>query len=101
MVVLKKVNAGSLIEVLVASVILMIVFTLAINTLNSMLLSSRKNDLSAPQYYINKCKYLYPFMNTDDLDLTEWNFKNTDKHQVVIENKVNRKNLKRTTRVSL
>lgn len=96
MVVLKKVKASSLVEVLVASVVLVVVFTIAIFTLNSMLLSSTKNDLVLPQYIINRYSYFYP-ERLFEHDIPEnWDLILEGNKKVVLQNLTIDHNIKRT-----
>ena len=55
----KKLKASTLVEVLVASVIIIIVFAIASMTLNTIFKNTIKNDTHAIETHINKLQYLY------------------------------------------
>ncbi|TXG34841.1 hypothetical protein [Seonamhaeicola maritimus] len=59
MVVLKKIKASTLMETLVASVLIVIVFMMASMVLNNMFSNTVKNDISDIETYINELEYLY------------------------------------------
>jgi len=58
-VFLKKIKGSTLIESLVASVIIIIIFTIASLTLNNVFQSSIKNNVDRVQNRINTLEYLY------------------------------------------
>jgi len=55
----RKVNAATLIESIVASVIIIIIFTIASLTLNNVFESTVKNNTSRVQHRMNELSYLY------------------------------------------
>jgi len=59
MVVLKKVKASTLMETLVATVLIIVVFMIASMTLNNLFASSIKNDTRAIDTHLNELQYLY------------------------------------------
>lgn len=63
MVVLKKVKASTLIETITASVIIIIVFTIALLTLNNVFSNAINNDTSEVDNHINKLQYKYENKN--------------------------------------
>lgn len=58
MVVLKKIKAATLMETLVATVLIMIVFGLASITLNQLFSNTIKNDTQAIYSHLNELEYL-------------------------------------------
>ena len=59
MVVLKKVKASSLIETITASIIIIIVFTIASLTLSNVFASTIKNDTNQIDNYMYRLEYKY------------------------------------------
>jgi hypothetical protein len=53
-----KVNASTIVETLIASLIIIIVFSIASLTLNNVFKSTIKNDTTLIQYRLNKLSYL-------------------------------------------
>ncbi len=70
MVVLKKINAATLMETLVASVLIVIVFMISSMILNNMFFNSIKNNTRAIKAHLNELEYLYinKKINTPYLD---------------------------------
>lgn len=59
MVVLKKIKASTLVEVIIASIIISIVFVIASMTLNNVFASTIKNDTNQVENYLHKLEYQY------------------------------------------
>jgi len=59
MVVLKKIKASTLMETLVATVLIIVVFMIASMTLNNLFANSIKNSTSDIDAYLNELEYLY------------------------------------------
>lgn len=59
MVILKKVKASTLMETLVATVLIIVVFMIASMTLNNLFASSIKNDTRGIDAHLNELQYLY------------------------------------------
>ncbi|GAB1856646.1 hypothetical protein MHTCC0001_14810 [Flavobacteriaceae bacterium MHTCC 0001] len=59
MVILKKINASTLMETLVASVLIIIVFVVSSMILNNVFSNQVNNDTSDIQAYLNELEYLY------------------------------------------
>ncbi|WP_457617870.1 hypothetical protein [Lutibacter sp.] len=59
MVVLKKIKAATLIETITASVLIVIVFSIALFTLNNVFLSTIKRDTSGIENHIYQLEYRY------------------------------------------
>ncbi len=59
MVILKKLKASTLIETVTASIIIIIVFTIASLTLNNVFSNTITRDTSRIRNYINKLEYEY------------------------------------------
>jgi len=58
-VVLKKIKASSLMETLVATVLIVVVFMLSSMILNTVFLTSIKKDTQAVRVFLNEVKYRY------------------------------------------
>lgn len=59
MVILKKVRASTLMETLVASVLIVVVFMISSMILNNLFSNVIKNDTRAIDGYLNELQYLY------------------------------------------
>lgn len=59
MVVLKKINASTLMETLVATVLIIIVFMISSMVLNNLFSNSIKNNTRAIETHLNELQYLY------------------------------------------
>jgi len=76
MAILKKVRASTLIETLVSTVLIVIIFMLSSLILNSLFSNTIKNDFSQIETYMNELEYRY---ETENLqlpyydDYNEWN----------------------------
>jgi len=95
MVVLKKIQASTLMETLVATVLIVIVFVIASMTLNSIFSSSIKNNTRAIEAKLNELQYLklnnkleLPYQDT----FGDWNIsaeQYQDNNQMVVEFEAN------------
>ncbi len=102
MVVLKKIRASTLMETLVATVLVVIIFMLASMILNSIFLSSIKNNTRAIEAELNELQYLninnkleLPYQDT----FRDWNIsadQYEDNNQMVIEFEANNIQTKKT-----
>ena len=73
----KKVMATTLVEVLVASVLIIIIFVIASLSLNNVFKSTIKNNTRVIEAELNKIQYLYQHQKISDKyqdDLGEWEF---------------------------
>ena len=59
MVVLKKIKASTLVETITAAVIIVIVFSIALLTLNNVFAHKIKSDTSRIDNYLNELVYTY------------------------------------------
>lgn len=59
MVILKKINASTLVETITASLIILIVFTIASLTLNNVFATTIKNDTNQIENHMYKLEYLF------------------------------------------
>jgi len=71
----KKVNASTLVEVLVASVLIIVIFSMASLTLNTLFKSSVKSNTMVIENELNKLYYLYQHEKIDNnytADFNHW-----------------------------
>jgi len=73
--ILKKVHASTLVEVLVASVLIIVIFSMASLTLNTLFKSSVKANTTVIENELNKLYYLYQYEKIDNnykADFSHW-----------------------------
>ncbi|MFL1013661.1 hypothetical protein [Flavisericum labens] len=107
MVVLKKIKASTLMETLVATVLVVVIFMISSVVLNNLFSSNIRNNTRALDAYLNEIHYLYrnekltiPFY--DDLD--DWEIsveykESTVSNQISFES-INRKTDKQITKTT-
>ena len=100
----KKVKASTLVEVLVASVLIIVIFAIASLSLNNVFKSAVKGNTSSIENELNKLQYLYQHQKINDTyqtDFGDWEirFLKSNKNSINIElEAINIKIQQKTTR---